>query len=311
MIRKAKMVDPNRYKFPTRAQLGGNLLEWNHDHLMKRQKDTLKNCADVFGVALYSDGATVKRMPLLNILASGVFLTTACLEIVDCTQPMRDGQRKTGVYIFKLIEKHILDLEEIGVPVTALFFDGASNVQKAGRLAMLKYPRISSKHGTEHVMSLVMQDIFEMRVPQLLRRIYSKLHLYFGGSHHDLHAVFTNFTEASNGGRKIGLLRPSDTRMGGHRYALARLVRLKVPLQQVVRSEEATKKLSKHLVQLVLYEPFWTFLYHFLRMMYAPIKVLRLSDRKDPAMDKLYFFVRRCDEIMEESRHHPQQSLAW
>ena len=34
---------------------------------------------------MYGDGATVKKMPLLNILGSGAHLTTAVLEITDCS----------------------------------------------------------------------------------------------------------------------------------------------------------------------------------------------------------------------------------
>jgi hypothetical protein len=47
----------------------------------------VKNAA-VYGLALYGDGAMVKRMPLLNILASGAHLTRAVLKITDYTGHM-------------------------------------------------------------------------------------------------------------------------------------------------------------------------------------------------------------------------------
>ena len=40
--------------------------------------------ADVYGISLFGDGATVHGMPLLNILASGVGEPSAVLAIVDC-----------------------------------------------------------------------------------------------------------------------------------------------------------------------------------------------------------------------------------
>ena len=39
------------------------------------------------------------------------------------------------------------------------FFDGASNVQKAGEVLVAKYPRAMVLHGGEHVVSLFFDDI--------------------------------------------------------------------------------------------------------------------------------------------------------
>jgi hypothetical protein len=46
---------------------------------------------NVFGLSFYGDGATFKKMPLINILASGAYLQTALLEIVDATSHMEKG----------------------------------------------------------------------------------------------------------------------------------------------------------------------------------------------------------------------------
>jgi archaellum component FlaF (FlaF/FlaG flagellin family) len=73
------------YKTPTRQDVAGRLLEFNYNQLQARHFERLKADAATYGLALYGDGATVKRMPLLNILASGAHLTTAVLEIVDCS----------------------------------------------------------------------------------------------------------------------------------------------------------------------------------------------------------------------------------
>ena len=57
---------------------------------------------DIFGLCFYGDGATVKRMPLHNILASGAHHTTAVLEIVDCTSHMAAGGKKDARHIASL-----------------------------------------------------------------------------------------------------------------------------------------------------------------------------------------------------------------
>jgi hypothetical protein len=44
--------------------------------------------------------------------------------------------------------------------VDLLLFDCASDVQNAGKLASITYPRITVVHGAEHVVSLFFKDIF-------------------------------------------------------------------------------------------------------------------------------------------------------
>ena len=54
-------------------------------------------------------------------------------------------------------------LDEQKTLVDLFYFDGASNVQKAGRLLSVKYPRAVCLHGSEHVVSLFFSDFAKMR----------------------------------------------------------------------------------------------------------------------------------------------------
>ncbi len=58
--------------------------------------------AVVYGLALYGDGATVKRMPLLNIMCSGFDERCAVLDVVDCTEHMADGEKKCKLHCLSL-----------------------------------------------------------------------------------------------------------------------------------------------------------------------------------------------------------------
>ena len=46
----------------------------------------------------------------------------------------------------------------------------------------------------------------------------------------------------------------------------------------------------------------WEFMTKFVRAVFPMLIVLRLADRKDPVMDKLYFYVRRMDKTLERSK---------
>jgi len=62
---------------------------------------------------------------------------------------------------------------------------------------------------------------------------------FFGsGSMHAPYAIFSKYSKQHNQGRKIGLIRAADTRMGGHVIALIRMLRLQTALKNTVTSRE-------------------------------------------------------------------------
>jgi hypothetical protein len=89
-----------------------DLLETNYETYMKKNKEQLLNDINVFGLSFYSDGATVKKMTLINVLASGAYLQTALLEIVDATSHMEKGGKKDASYISSLFRPHIDEYEK-------------------------------------------------------------------------------------------------------------------------------------------------------------------------------------------------------
>ena len=102
----------------------------------KQQYDSLlallNSQADIFGIVIYGDGATVARTAVINVLASGVKITNACLEIHDCTDQLADGGKKDSEYIANLISRHIDKIDPLKNKVDMVLFDGAKNIQRAG-----------------------------------------------------------------------------------------------------------------------------------------------------------------------------------
>jgi len=144
-----------KYQPPGRNQVSTNLLDMNYDAYMEKNICLLEKEADVYGVAFFGDGATIQKMPFLNILCSGIHIPAACLEIVDCTKHLEAGSKKDAKYIANLFLPFIDKFEKkIPNTVDLALFDGAANVQKAGEVLAALYPWISVLHGAEHVMSL-------------------------------------------------------------------------------------------------------------------------------------------------------------
>jgi hypothetical protein len=122
--------------------------------------------------------------------------------------------------------------------IDCIFFYGASNVQKAGRVLQVIYPRTTVFHGAEHVVSLFFKGITKLAVVknQILRHCF--IYGVFGsGSMHLLpYALFHKATKEFHNGRDIALIRAADTWTAGYFMAMHRDLRLKPVLHATVKS---------------------------------------------------------------------------
>ena len=103
-------------------------------------------------------------------------------------------------------------------------------------------------------------------------------------------------------------IRASDTRMGGHIISLARTFRLKSTLESLItdptfKSKNIGKKgIKTKIIQLIKSKSFWNHVLVCLKSLFPLLKLLRLCDKKEPAMDRLYYFVRKADSSLIKSK---------
>ena len=100
------------------------------------------------------DGATISRVPLLNNLVSGKNLPVAVLELVDCKGHLAYGGGKNGIFICNRFLDHFKIIDPHKSIIDVIMFDGASNVELAGELLKIDYPKITIMRGFEHTVSL-------------------------------------------------------------------------------------------------------------------------------------------------------------
>ena len=142
IIEIGRTLGPN-YKPPHRDNISGKYLNALYSTYWTEQMRTLMSEARVFGLTLFGDGATIKTVPLVNVLAAGINNPFAWLDIADCTDHLAKGGKKDAQYIAKIcmplikqIESEVLDVNGKKSPgvIDLVFFDGASNVQNAGEI---------------------------------------------------------------------------------------------------------------------------------------------------------------------------------
>ena len=151
--------------------------------------------ANIFGLSIFGDGATIKKTPMINIMCAGVHNSAAVLDVVDTT-----GNKKDAYYLANLFLNHVDLLEskfkqvylgEEGV-VDLAIFDGAKSIQNAGTLMGRKYKKITTIHGGEHAIALFFKDCFNLSELRPLVYVHKQLYNYFGGSKHKPYAIFRN-----------------------------------------------------------------------------------------------------------------------
>ncbi len=327
----AKMVS-TAYLPPNRKAISNELLEISYEKKMEDTQKSLLKEADVFGLSFYGDSATIGKLPLTNLMASGVEEHSAVLDIVDSSDHMAAGGIKDGTYIANLFEPWIKKLDPTGSLSDLVLFDGTGNVQLGGEILCARFPGLSSGHGAEHVASLIFNDATKSWQIKTLVAIYRKTYAVLGsGSQHAPKAIFTKQTLVFNHGRvsvivfwilflllfltvvlslylaqAIGLIRAAETRMAGYFYAFHRLLRLKDAVMATIASkpfkeDAAKKKPLRDLAKVLEEKEFWQALYQVTKTLFPILRILRLADRSSPGMDKLYYFVRKTDEALEKS----------
>ena len=66
--------------------------------------------AEVFGLGWLGDGATIKQMPLLNILVLCVSAPPTVVSIVDCTKHISDGGQKNATYMIEKFQRKVNEI---------------------------------------------------------------------------------------------------------------------------------------------------------------------------------------------------------
>jgi len=120
---------------------------------------------------------------------SGAF-PTMMISIQDCTKHMAEGGKKDASYIDNLFGKKVMEYNPLKTCTNVFYFDGASNVQKAGEVLMARFPCSFCFHGANMLFlssSPLLQRSSQLRYVVCLcfQAIYNQL------THHSFH--FTDF----------------------------------------------------------------------------------------------------------------------
>ena len=168
----------NDFKPPNRRQIAGDLLDINTKKTLEASiLDKLK-VADVFGLTFLGDFATVERMPLLNIVMCCGDLPPSIVAIKECTSHLQAGGKKDASYVVDEFKKVVEKYDSTAAFTNLFWFDGASNVQKAGDILTAKFIHAATHHGCEHNISLFFSDIAKIAPIRVSGMLHCKVNLF-------------------------------------------------------------------------------------------------------------------------------------
>ena len=136
----------------------------------------MKKSLRFFRLLFLGDGATISRVPLLNILVSGKNLPVAVLELVDCLGHLAYGVTKNATIICNRFLDHFKRIDPHKSIIDVIMFDGASTVQLAGELLQIRYPKITVMRGVEHTVSLFFNYVSKIPVVNQMIRAHKEIY---------------------------------------------------------------------------------------------------------------------------------------
>ena len=308
-VLKLAMLVGNSYSPPSRGKVSGSLLDSNFENIQKEGKRKLISQANIFGLSILGDGATIQKMPLFNILSSGVGNPAHVLRVIDCTSFLKQGIGKSGTQIASLCQPSMDELDPEKRLIDLVLFDGAGNMVLGGKCLAQCFPLVTVVHGSEHVLALFCKDVLNLPPIRALVHKYKFLYSIFGnGSCHAPYALFMENCRQFNKNNSIGLIQAAETRMGGYWYCLHRMLRLQKALVATISSPKWADIVltdrnggdkdknrmckKKQIEELICNSSFFKEARVIVILLYEAIRALRLSDSNKSGMDKIRYYTR-------------------
>ena len=99
---------------------------------MTKVKSEIERDADLLGLTIYGDGATIDKRPMINIMMASAYNPQALCDVIDCSDHMADGGIKDARFLSSKYIPVMQKFDPYGERYDTVVFDGASNVQRGG-----------------------------------------------------------------------------------------------------------------------------------------------------------------------------------
>ena len=81
----------NSYELP---RMSGTLLDANYTAYQSSSLQKLLTNGHIFGLGIYGNGATIGKIPMMNVLAASAGNPNCVIDIIECSRHMSEGGKK-------------------------------------------------------------------------------------------------------------------------------------------------------------------------------------------------------------------------
>ena len=186
-----------------------------------------------------------------------------------------------------------------------VMFDGASNVQLAGRLLKVNYPKLTVICGVEHTVLLFFNYFSKITIVNQIISAHTMIYNIFGsGIFHEPHSIFKCKSQEFQN-RNIGVFSGYDTRMSGYSMWMHRDLRMWKGLQDIISSENfigiPTNNKFDKAVRYICDNNSWERCYILLNIMFPCTIFICLEDSNRAGMDKVYYYSRMTKQYIDKT----------
>ena len=165
----------------------------------------------------------------------------AVLELVNFQGHLADVGTNNASFICNRFLDHFKRIDPHKSVIDVIMFYGASNVQLAGELLQIRYPKITVMREVAHTVFLFFNDISKFPFFNQMVTAHKEIYNLFGsGIYHKPHSIFKSKSYEFHN-RNMGLFSGNYTRMAGYFIGMHRDLRMgKAFLAAVSASEFST-----------------------------------------------------------------------
>ena len=240
-----------------------------------------------FGLALTTDGATIQRHAMMNVMAlSVVFSSVMLVAVLDASEHLSKGLHKDAEYIANSIIPIIRQLPN-PLCLDLVICDGAADMTRFRALLCAVFPFVLSIWCISHITNRIFAKIgTNPDVEELIRKGKVIVDV-FGSSKHFEHALFEGkCTEIFH--KRRALLHYCETRFGLYFIMLHRILQLRLVLVACVTCPQWLERHPEgeedEVKDIIMDEDFWTDVNQLIVVMWPLIQLIRLGDTDKPSL---------------------------
>ena len=288
---------PSMYRPPKEKRIRCSLLDEAFERAKARREEKFAiGFSKGFALALTSDGASISRRPLANIMGVLPQMGPELISYDDATEHMQDGGKKDAKYYAEILNDAIQEVGPLNVAIVCT--DNASVMIACWNELEPLYPWIFFIGCLAHKVNTFVKKLCDIQdIFDLIRK--GKLIIHQLGDVHVNCALMKKYS-SFHLDSEMGFVIPAETRFGLFLLMLHRLALLKPAIQATVCDAAFVDDHDENVNEIALDHSFWEQVFQLVQYLMPVLRLIRFADSDDENLSLVYSTVKAIDNHLSE-----------